>query len=58
MCLMVKAAVAGISIAYVVLTEAWQAIAGGKLVEVLTEWTPPFSGHRLYYPSHRLVPAG
>jgi DNA-binding transcriptional LysR family regulator len=56
--LMMKAAVAGIGVAYVVLTEGWQAIAGERLVEVLTEWTPPFSGHRLYYPSHRLVPTG
>jgi DNA-binding transcriptional LysR family regulator len=25
----------------------------GRLVRVLADWTPPFSGYHLYYPSRR-----
>jgi DNA-binding transcriptional LysR family regulator len=32
-------------------------LANGELVAVLSDWTPPFAGHHLYYPSRRLVPA-
>jgi DNA-binding transcriptional LysR family regulator len=28
-------------------------IAEGRLVPVLTDWSPPFSGYHLYYPSRR-----
>jgi DNA-binding transcriptional LysR family regulator len=33
-------------------------IADGRLVRVLEDWTPPYPGLCLYYPGHRLVPAG
>ena len=28
-------------------------IADGRLVPVLEDWSPPFSGYHLYYPSRR-----
>jgi DNA-binding transcriptional LysR family regulator len=56
--LMVDAAIKGLGIAYVWAETAKGAIAAGDLVAVLNDWTPPFAGHCLYYPSHRLVPAG
>ena len=33
-------------------------IASGRLVRVLEDWTPAIPGLCLYYPGHRLVPAG
>ena len=33
-----------------------RALASGALVTVLDEWTPPFSGFYLYYPSRALMP--
>jgi DNA-binding transcriptional LysR family regulator len=55
--LMVTAATKGLGIAYVSAKTAREALAAGVLVPVLADWTPPFAGHHLYYPSHRLVPA-
>jgi len=55
--LMVTAAIKGLGIAYVSAATAKAALAAGELVPVLADWTPPFPGHHLYYPSHRLVPA-
>lgn len=53
-----SAALAGAGIAYLV--ERWveDDLATGRLVRVLTEWTPPFSGLCLYYPRQRLHSAG
>jgi len=28
-------------------------IADGKLIRVLTDWSAPFAGYHLYYPSRR-----
>jgi DNA-binding transcriptional LysR family regulator len=28
-------------------------IADGRLVQVLKDWSPPFSGYHLYYPNRR-----
>ena len=28
-------------------------IADGRLVQVLEDWSPPFSGYHLYYPNRR-----
>jgi DNA-binding transcriptional LysR family regulator len=55
--LMVTAAIDGIGIAFVSYDVAEKAIEDGDLVAVLSDWTPSFPGHYLYYPSHRLVPA-
>ena len=39
-----------------ILEDAVQAdIAEGRLVRVLVDWCPPFSGYHLYYPSRRQV---
>jgi len=56
--LMLEAVLAGEGITY--LSEIYVApeIAAGHLVRVLEEWTPPFPGLSLYYPSRRNVPAG
>jgi DNA-binding transcriptional LysR family regulator len=56
--LMVQAALDGVGLAYVGEWAVADEIAAGRLVTVLDDWTPPFPGLRLYYPGHRLVPAG
>ncbi len=33
-------------------------VAAGRLVRVLEDWTPPYPGLCLYYPSRRHAPAG
>ena len=56
--LMLKAATEGFGLAFVMEDEAAPLIADGRLVRVLADWCPPFSGHHLYYPSRRqLAPA-
>ena len=54
--LMVDAATKGLGLAYVAAETASAEIAKGRLIAVLDEWTPPFTGWRLYYPGNRLVP--
>jgi DNA-binding transcriptional LysR family regulator len=54
--LMVDAAVKGLGIAFVWAGTAQAALDSGELATILEDWTPPFDGHCLYYPSHRLVP--
>jgi DNA-binding transcriptional LysR family regulator len=56
--LMVDAAIKGLGIAFVWAGTARAALDSGELVTILEDWTPPFDGHCLYYPSHRLVPVG
>jgi DNA-binding transcriptional LysR family regulator len=56
--LIVQAAIAGFGIAYLPEDHVKPLIAAGKLVRVLADWTPPFPGYHLYYPSRRqLSPA-
>ncbi len=55
--LMVEAALAGLGMAFVPEAFAADALADGRLVETLAEWSPPIAGLCLYYPSHRHVPA-
>lgn len=50
---MVQAACAGCGLAFVLESEAEAPVADGGLIPVLQDWTPPFSGYHLYYPSRR-----
>lgn len=49
----VDAAVGGMGIAYLPEEEFSPHIAEGRLVRVLEDWCPHFSGYHLYYPSRR-----
>ena len=56
--LMLKAASAGLGLAYVLESAAQPLVDEGRLVSVLGDWCPPFAGYHLYYPSRRqLSPA-
>ena len=52
----VQAAVDGIGLAYLFRYQIQAALAAGKLITVLKDWTPPFPGFYLYYPSRRQMP--
>lgn len=54
----VSAALDGCGLAYVTRWMAADAIADGRLKQVLAEWTPPYPGLRLYYPRHRHIRTG
>jgi DNA-binding transcriptional LysR family regulator len=54
--LAVQAAVDGVGLAFLFRYQVQVALAAGKLVAVLKEWTPPFPGFYLYYPSRRQMP--
>jgi DNA-binding transcriptional LysR family regulator len=45
--------VAGYGLAYLLENRVQAHLADGRLVRVLADWCPPFSGYHLYYPSHR-----
>jgi DNA-binding transcriptional LysR family regulator len=47
------AAVDGFGLAYLFEDDVVGSIARGELVELLADWTPPFAGYHLYYPSRR-----
>ncbi len=49
----VQAAVAGLGVAYLPEEEFEPYLQEGRLVRVLEDWCPPFSGYYLYYPSRR-----
>ncbi|MBS1160988.1 MAG: LysR family transcriptional regulator [Proteobacteria bacterium] len=49
----VEAALAGLGIAFVLEDEFASHIEEGRLVRVLEDWSPPFAGYHLYYPSRR-----
>ena len=51
--LMLDATLAGFGIAYMALDQVQHHLNSGRLVQVLEDWCPPFSGHHLYYPSRR-----
>jgi DNA-binding transcriptional LysR family regulator len=48
-----RAAIAGFGLAFVMEDEARDAVAEGRLVTVLDDWCPSFAGHHLYYTSRR-----
>lgn len=54
--LMLEAALDGLGLAYVVEGQAAPHLAAGRLVRLLEDWTPPFPGYHLYYPSRRQMP--
>ena len=51
--LRLKAALAGLGLAFLMEDLVADHIAAGRLVPLLTDWCPPFSGYHLYYPSQR-----
>ncbi len=55
--LMLGAALDGLGVAYVLEDQVMPHLAAGRLVRLLEDWTPPFAGYYLYYPSRRQIPA-
>lgn len=53
-----EAALAGYGLAYMSEWDVAGDLLEGRLVQLLAEWTPPYPGICLYYPSGRHVPAG
>ena len=51
--LMLGAALDGLGIAYLLDHEVASHVADGRLVRLLSDWTPPFSGFHVYYSSRR-----
>jgi len=51
--LIVRAACAGLGLAFVLEDHVREHLADGRLVRALEDWCPPFSGYHLYYPSRR-----
>jgi DNA-binding transcriptional LysR family regulator len=55
--IMIRAAVDGVGLAFMLEAQAAAHLASGALVRVLEDWCPPFAGYFLYYPSRRQQPA-
>ncbi|MBR0797765.1 LysR family transcriptional regulator [Bradyrhizobium jicamae] len=51
--LRIKAAIAGLGLAYIAEDRVRAELARGHLVQVLDDWCVPFHGYHLYYPSRR-----
>ena len=51
--LRMKAALAGLGLAYLPEDQVEAHLAGGRLIRVLEDWCAPCSGYHLYYPSRR-----
>ncbi len=51
--MIVRAAVSGFGLAYVMEDHVREHLASGRLVQLLDEWCPSFPGYHLYYPSRR-----
>jgi DNA-binding transcriptional LysR family regulator len=50
---LLSAALNGFGLAYLTEGHVKPYIAEGRLIRVLSDWCPPFSGYHLYYPSRR-----
>ncbi|WP_434405589.1 LysR family transcriptional regulator [Sphingobium sp. DN12] len=48
-----RAALAGFGLAFVMEDQVRADIDEGRLIPVLEDWSPPFAGYHLYYPSRR-----
>lgn len=55
--MMVDAALAGAGIAFTFEDQVKDLVADGRLLRVLEDWCPYYSGFYLYYPSRRQMPA-
>ena len=53
MALRLNAVLAGLGLAYLPEDQVQAHLADGRLIRVLADWCPPFSGYHLYYPSRR-----
>jgi DNA-binding transcriptional LysR family regulator len=51
--MIIRAARAGLGIAFVPEDYAMEDLGTGTLLRVLEDWCPPFPGYHLYYPSRR-----
>src|SRR6266849_3228222 len=51
--LRLSAVLAGLGLGYLPEDQVQAHLAEGRLVRVLADWCPPFSGYHLYYPSRR-----
>jgi DNA-binding transcriptional LysR family regulator len=51
--MVVRAAIAGFGLGFVMEDQVTADLAAGRLVRVLDDWCPPFAGYHLYYPSRR-----
>lgn len=51
--MIVRAALDGFGLGFVMEDHIVDDVASGRLVRVLEDWCPPFAGHHLYYPSRR-----
>ena len=51
--LMLDCALEGLGVAYLLEHEAAPHVSRGALIRLLTDWTPPFPGFFLYYPSRQ-----
>ncbi len=51
--MIVRAAVDGFGLGFVMEDHVDDHLAAGRLVRVLKDWCPPFAGYHLYYPSRR-----
>jgi DNA-binding transcriptional LysR family regulator len=51
--LLLDGALKGFGLAYLTEGHVQPYVSSGKLVRVLSDWCPPFSGYHLYYPSRR-----
>ena len=55
--IMIRAAIDGVGLAFMLEEQAASQLASGALIRVLEDWCPPFAGYFLYYPSRRQQPA-
>src|SRR5204863_8825877 len=55
--LLIRAAIDGVGLAFLMEEHAAPYLASGQLVRVLEDWCEPFAGYFLYYPSRRQQPA-